>query len=172
MPDETPNGCGNGRDLTTVVFPTRGSSIPTIYRLEQESLFRRGWMLAGVEGQIPENGSVMETEVAGFPLIFTRDGKGEVRAFQNVCPHRNANTDRKAGPIDHGEQFAAGGESARLRRINLDETQLSFARTGGIVRIRGAVPPVLLTRRRRSCLHLRSAPPARSPIFPGTRPDL
>jgi len=61
---------------------------PDHYRAEQERLFRRRWVLAGVEGQLPDPGTVYQTEVAGVPLILTRGRAGEIHAFQNVCPHR------------------------------------------------------------------------------------
>lgn len=58
------------------------------YRLEQERLFRRNWVLAGAEGMLPARGAVVQADVAGVPIVFTRNAKGEIRAFQNVCPHR------------------------------------------------------------------------------------
>ena len=58
------------------------------YRLEQQRLFRRNWVLAGVEGLLASKGAVVQADVAGVPIFFTRTANGEVRAFQNVCPHR------------------------------------------------------------------------------------
>ncbi len=58
------------------------------YREEQERLFRRTWVMAGVEGTLLEKGAVVQADVAGVPIFFTRNRDGEVRAFQNVCPHR------------------------------------------------------------------------------------
>jgi choline monooxygenase len=58
------------------------------YRTEQELLFRRTWVLAGVEGMLADKGAVIQADVAGVPIFFTRNRAGEIRAFQNVCPHR------------------------------------------------------------------------------------
>lgn len=55
---------------------------------EQARLFQRTWAFAGVEAMLPGPGSIKHTEVAGVPLFFTRNANGEIRAFQNVCPHR------------------------------------------------------------------------------------
>lgn len=60
------------------------------FRLEREKIFHRGWVLAGVVGELKGPGSVIQKEVAGIPLIITHTNDGAVRVFQNVCPHRGA----------------------------------------------------------------------------------
>lgn len=61
---------------------------PDHYVLEKSRLFHRTWVLAGVEGMVPERGAVVQADVAGAPIFFTRNAAGEIKAFQNVCPHR------------------------------------------------------------------------------------
>ncbi len=61
---------------------------PAHYALEKQRIFQRTWALAGVEGMVPEKGSVAQAEVAGVPIFFTRNASGDIKAFQNVCPHR------------------------------------------------------------------------------------
>lgn len=58
------------------------------YRLEQRSLFPRGWCVVGVGAQVPEPGDVMPIDLAGWPLVAIRSNAGEVRCFHNICRHR------------------------------------------------------------------------------------
>jgi choline monooxygenase len=60
------------------------------FKLEQKQLFQRGWIFAGVAGELNKPGSVIQKEVGGVPIILTRNIQGEIKAFQNVCPHRGA----------------------------------------------------------------------------------
>ncbi|MEO0558788.1 MAG: SRPBCC family protein [Bacteroidota bacterium] len=66
--------------------------------LEQAAVFRPSWQVVGHVSQMPRAGDYLCTTVAGEPVIVVRDGKGELRAFYNVCRHRG-------GPLaldDHG----------------------------------------------------------------------
>jgi len=58
------------------------------FALEQETIFRRNWVFAGVAAELAEPGSVRPIEVGGIPIILLRDGEGAVRAFHNHCRHR------------------------------------------------------------------------------------
>jgi len=65
-------------------------SDPEILRREQERIFRSSWQYAGHTGQLPANrGAGFFAAHAGrTPVVVTRDGDGELRAFLNVCRHR------------------------------------------------------------------------------------
>lgn len=71
-------------------LPNHFFTDPEHYRLEQQRLFHRTWVFAGITAAVPAPGSVFHTEVAGVPIVFTHDDDGEIRAFQNVCLHRGA----------------------------------------------------------------------------------
>lgn len=58
--------------------------------LEQEHCFRRSWVFAGAEAELPEPGDMKPIEIGGAPLIILRDQDGSVRALHNVCRHRGA----------------------------------------------------------------------------------
>lgn len=58
--------------------------------LEQECVFRRSWVFAGAEAEIPDPGCMKPIEIGGAPLIIVRGRDGIVRAFHNVCRHRGA----------------------------------------------------------------------------------
>jgi choline monooxygenase len=79
---------------------------PSILDLERERIFRRTWQLAGTldhdcgesngaKRTIRDPESFFTAEVAGEPVVITRDKENVLRAFSNVCRHR-------AGPIAAG----------------------------------------------------------------------
>src|SRR5262245_52307358 len=59
-----------------------------IWRLEQERIFRRSWLLAGHVSELPDSGSYFLHESSKESVIVLRDDQGEVRAFRNFCRHR------------------------------------------------------------------------------------
>src|SRR5256714_14759922 len=61
---------------------------PEIFEAEQEKIFSRHWVLVGHGSQIAKSGDFFVPDVAGESLIVTRDKKGEIRGFYNVCRHR------------------------------------------------------------------------------------
>ncbi|MGZ4412975.1 MAG: aromatic ring-hydroxylating oxygenase subunit alpha [Gaiellaceae bacterium] len=60
---------------------------PEILRREQERIFASAWQYVGHTGQLAEPG-YFATEVAGTPVVVTRDRDGVLRGFVNVCRHR------------------------------------------------------------------------------------
>ena len=74
-----------------------GSSLPnaaytseTFFKLEQETVFRKNWVIAGFAHDIPEAGDMRPVEIGGSPLVLVRGRDGEIRAFHNACRHRGA----------------------------------------------------------------------------------
>ena len=63
---------------------------PERFALERERLFRRLPQIAAHAAELPEPHSFVRREIAGVPLILTRDGDGNARAFLNACRHRSA----------------------------------------------------------------------------------
>lgn len=59
-----------------------------IWRLEQERIFRRSWLLAGHVSALPENGSFFLHEAGNDSVIVVRDNAGQIRAHHNFCRHR------------------------------------------------------------------------------------
>ena len=60
------------------------------FKLEQERVFRKVWLNVGRIEQIPNPGDyfVKDLPMCRTSLIVTRDKKGQVRAFHNMCAHR------------------------------------------------------------------------------------
>jgi choline monooxygenase len=84
-------------------LPARLYTDPAVRQEEQEKIFARTWQVVGRHEQVAKPGDYFTTEVAGEPLLVTRDSGGELRGFYNVCRHR-------AGPP------AAGCGSRKLFR--------------------------------------------------------
>ena len=78
-----PDGTGTG-------LPSECYTSDDWLKQENETLFRKTWMLAGLCHQIPNGGDAVPIEVAGLPLLLLRDSAGDVRVFHNVCRHRGA----------------------------------------------------------------------------------
>jgi len=58
------------------------------FDLEQERVFRGGWVAGGFVDAVPDPGTVITREVGGRSVIITRNKAGELRAFLNACRHR------------------------------------------------------------------------------------
>ena len=58
--------------------------------LEYELLFAPGWIYAGRAAALAAPGAARPVTIAGQPLILMRNREGEIKAFHNVCSHRNA----------------------------------------------------------------------------------
>ena len=60
-----------------------------IFALEQEKIFRKAWLFAGLKTLLPENNSFITRRIAGIPVVI-QNFHGQLRAFENVCLHRSA----------------------------------------------------------------------------------
>ena len=56
--------------------------------LEHERLWPRVWQIACTEDCVPEPGDHWLYEIADLEVVIVRGADGEIRAFQNACPHR------------------------------------------------------------------------------------
>lgn len=61
---------------------------PDRFALEQRRIFRRVPQPAVHASELPGSGAFVRREVAGLPVLFTRDADGTAHAFLNVCRHR------------------------------------------------------------------------------------
>jgi len=57
---------------------------------EMNAVFRHGWSCVGLVDDVSRPGSYAAVEVAGLPVILTRDLEGTLRGFVNVCRHRGS----------------------------------------------------------------------------------
>jgi Rieske 2Fe-2S family protein len=88
-----------------------------VFAAEMERYYFGSWICAGRAGQIEGPGDYFLRDVAGESIIITRDGRGAVRGFYNVCRHRGtrmctAGEGRFDGRIQcpyHGWTYALNG---------------------------------------------------------------
>lgn len=57
---------------------------------EMELIFKRVPLMLALSAELPEPGSYKAMDALGLPILITRDGKGAIHAFLNVCQHRGA----------------------------------------------------------------------------------
>jgi phenylpropionate dioxygenase-like ring-hydroxylating dioxygenase large terminal subunit len=63
---------------------------PAVPALERQRIFARAWQYVGHLGELGEEAGYFASRVGDFPVVVTRDGDGDVRAFLNVCRHRGS----------------------------------------------------------------------------------
>lgn len=63
---------------------------PQFIKLERELMWRRAWLYACHEDQLPAAGDYVLWKGAGSPIVIVRGRDDVVRAFYNTCQHRGA----------------------------------------------------------------------------------
>ncbi|CAG9951583.1 unnamed protein product [Clonostachys rosea f. rosea IK726] len=61
---------------------------PAFFELEKRAVFSRHWLMTTHRSRLPETGSFLRFEMAGFDFFLIKDKKGEIHAFHNVYRHR------------------------------------------------------------------------------------
>ena len=92
-----------------------------VLRGEMRNIFAKCWIYVGHGSELKRNGDFITRKVAGRPVIFARDSKGEVRCLFNTCRHRGAlvcterqgNT-RRFNCVYHGWIYNNDGSMARV----------------------------------------------------------
>lgn len=60
-----------------------------IFEREQAKIFRKVWLFAGLKTMLPKHNAFITRKICGIPVVI-QNFNGEIRAFENVCLHRNA----------------------------------------------------------------------------------
>jgi phenylpropionate dioxygenase-like ring-hydroxylating dioxygenase large terminal subunit len=112
-----------------------------IFRLEQERIFRRGWLYLAHESELREPGDYKTTYAGTQPVIVTRGADdGEIHALLNRCRHRGtAVCQEETGNANyfrcpyHGWTYKNTGE---LRGITYDDGYQDLDRSSlGLVHV-------------------------------------
>lgn len=90
---------------------------PDLFELEMKLIWERTWVFLGHESQLAKKGDYFTTTIGRQPIVVSRDMKGKVGGFLNVCTHRGAKLCRlSAGNSKmlvcpyHGWTFGLDGE--------------------------------------------------------------
>lgn len=62
---------------------------PEIFEREQQKIFRKVWLFAGLKTLLTQHNAFITRKIAGIPVVI-QNFHGELRAFENVCLHRSA----------------------------------------------------------------------------------
>jgi phenylpropionate dioxygenase-like ring-hydroxylating dioxygenase large terminal subunit len=63
---------------------------PEFQRLENEHLWRKTWLCAGRDEEVPDIGSFKRFDRLDRPMLIVRGRDGRIRALNNICRHRGA----------------------------------------------------------------------------------
>jgi len=77
--------------MTTGLMSTEPYTSPEYFQLERERIFRRCWLVLCRVEEIPSPRDFVlkDVEICNSQFVVARQKDGSVRAFHNVCPHRN-----------------------------------------------------------------------------------
>ena len=92
-----------------------------VLREEMRKIFAKCWIYVGHSSELKKPGDFVTRKVAGRPVIFARDQKGQVRCHFNTCRHRGAvvcadrlGNARRFMCVYHGWIYGNDGELARV----------------------------------------------------------
>ncbi len=86
--------------LRATTLPARWYGDAEHHRDELDAVFRHGWSCVGTTDDVSTPGSYMTALVGGdLPVVITRDAKGVLHGFLNVCRHRAAPVAEGSGQV-------------------------------------------------------------------------
>jgi len=109
------------------LLPTRWYADPEIFAVERDRVHRRAWHFATHSGDLAKPGDVYVRNIAGVPIVLTRDNNGEVHGFINICRHRGHPVVMESGNrpklhcMFHGWTYGLDGTLQHAPRGNTDE---------------------------------------------------
>src|SRR4030088_496113 len=68
---------------------------PDILEAERAQIFDKCWLYLGHSSELAKPGDFVTRQVGGRGILFARDGKGDLKAMLNTCPHRGAQVCRE-----------------------------------------------------------------------------
>jgi glycine betaine monooxygenase A len=71
-------------------LPRRFYGDPALHEFDLENIWRREWLFAGHDCEIPIPGDYFTLQIGDDPILVVRGREGIVRAFHNTCRHRGS----------------------------------------------------------------------------------
>jgi phenylpropionate dioxygenase-like ring-hydroxylating dioxygenase large terminal subunit len=121
---------------------------PEYFKLELEHVWKKQWLYAGREEDIPEIGDRMPLDVGPLAFFIVRTGADEFKAFYNSCLHRGTQlcAKRESGSSIrcpyHAWEWTIDGKLKRipshwdfpeLTRLNASLPEVKLGRWGGFI---------------------------------------
>ena len=72
-----------------------------VFELDRDRVMTKGWACIGFGSDVPDNWAV-PVIFMGFPILLTRNSKGVLSVFHNVCSHRGMQLVSEAGKLGTG----------------------------------------------------------------------
>ncbi|KAF4951723.1 hypothetical protein FSARC_12846 [Fusarium sarcochroum] len=82
------NGVAQPSEALEGNFPASWYTQQGFYEFERRAIFSKQWLLMTHRIRLPEPGSFLRFELAGFDFFLIKDKKNEIHAFHNICRHR------------------------------------------------------------------------------------
>lgn len=107
--------------------PARAYGDPGVLAAELAAVFRSSWVVVGLGADVARPKSYLTAEVAGTPIVVTRDRDGQLHALANVCQHRGMILAEGAGPAmtltcpNHAWTYALDGQLKAAPRSSVEE---------------------------------------------------
>ncbi|CAG8104288.1 unnamed protein product [Penicillium olsonii] len=87
-PSDTIHGHSASDAVLEGNLPTSWYTEPEFYEFERRAIFSKHWLLTTHRLRLPEAGSYLRFEIAGFDFLLVKNKAGSIQAFHNVCRHR------------------------------------------------------------------------------------
>jgi len=110
-------------------LPARWYSDPAIYDFEVRHILRRRWHVAGSLARLANSGDHIVCTVAETPIVVTRDERGRLHGFVNLCRHRGhpvAESDGNRKTLQcrfHGWTYGLDGTLRRVPGIDIADPE-------------------------------------------------
>ena len=103
----------------------------SVFDREQERVFRHLWIYACMRSAVAVDRAFVTRQIGGLPVLIQNEG-GEVRAFENACPHRlmpiqtEAFGQRRMTCPYHGWSFDSDG---KVKAIPMEQSLFAYNTT-------------------------------------------
>ena len=97
---------------------------PELFELEMKHVFGKTWCFLGAESQVSKPHEYITSWIGRTPVLVTRDAKGVLGAFLNICPHKGtqlAHTEHGVAKYHvcayHGWGFDSSGKNVDIKDL-------------------------------------------------------